>query len=61
MAPSWRCTVLRTADYRGVVQARMNLTGACWSLAGAEAILRPRAIRAKDDLDAYWRHHLDPD
>jgi len=33
------------------------LTGARWSLAGAEAILRLRALRASGDWDAYWPHH----
>ena len=33
----------------------MNLTGARWSLTGAEAVLRLRALRARDDFDAYWQ------
>jgi hypothetical protein len=32
----------------------MNLAGARWSLAGAEAVLRLRALRASDDFNAYW-------
>jgi hypothetical protein len=32
----------------------MKLTGARWSLIGAEAVLRLRALRASDDFDAYW-------
>jgi hypothetical protein len=32
----------------------MNLTGARWSLTGAEAVLRLRALRCSDDFDAYW-------
>jgi integrase len=36
---------------------RMNITGARWSLAGAEAVLRLRALRASDDFDAYWEFH----
>ena len=35
----------------------MNLTGARWSLTGAEAVLRLRALRASDDFDAYWKFH----
>ena len=37
----------------------MDLTGARWSLAGAEAVLKLRAIKANGDFDAYWRYHLD--
>jgi hypothetical protein len=35
----------------------MEITGARWSLEGAEAILRLRSLRASGDLDDYWRHH----
>jgi len=42
---------------RHLVQDRMNLTGARWSLAGAEAVLRLRALRSSDDFDAYWEFH----
>ena len=36
----------------------MDITGARWGLAGAEAILKLRAIKANDDFDDYWRYHL---
>ena len=36
----------------------MERTGACWSLTGAEAVLRLRALRASGDFDEYWRFHL---
>lgn len=42
---------------RYLVRDRMEITGARWSLAGAEAILRLRSLRASGDWDAYWRHH----
>jgi hypothetical protein len=42
---------------RHLVKDRMDLTGARWSLAGAEAVLRLRALRSSGDLDAYWRFH----
>jgi hypothetical protein len=42
---------------RHLVEDRMNLTGARWSLAGAEAVLRLRALRSSDDFDAYWEFH----
>jgi hypothetical protein len=44
---------------RHIVKDRMDITGARWGLAGAEAILKLRAIKANDDFDAYWRYHLD--
>ena len=37
----------------------MEITGARWALAGAEAILKLRALVSNGDLDAYWRYHLD--
>jgi hypothetical protein len=43
---------------RYLVQDRMGRTGARWSLTGAEAILRLRALRASGDFDAYWQFHL---
>ena len=43
---------------RYLVKDRMEKTGARWSLAGAEAVLRLRALRASGDFDAYWAFHL---
>jgi len=40
-----------------LVEDRMNLTGARWSLKGAEAVLRLRALRSSGDFDEYWRFH----
>lgn len=40
-----------------LVEARMNRSGARWSLTGAEAVLRLRALRASGDFDAYWKFH----
>ena len=42
---------------RHLVEDRMNLTGARWSLTGAEAVLRLRALRSSNDFDAYWEFH----
>jgi hypothetical protein len=42
---------------RHLVNDRMNVTGARWSLQGAEAVLRLRALRASDDFDDYWQFH----
>jgi hypothetical protein len=46
---------------RYLVKDRMDRTGARWSLTGAEAVLRLRAIRASGDFDAYWQFHLEHD
>src|SRR5215510_7219040 len=43
---------------RYLVQDRMGRTGARWSLDGAEAVLRLRALRASGDFDDYWLFHL---
>ena len=44
---------------RYLVADRMDITGARWSVHGAEAVLKLRAVRANDDFDAYWRYHLE--
>jgi len=36
----------------------MGITGARWSIEGAQAILWLRAFRASGDLDAYWNWHI---
>jgi len=43
---------------RHLVQDRMGITGARWSLPGAQAMLWMRAINASGDLDAYWNYHI---
>ena len=43
---------------RYLVADRMDITGARWSVNGAEAILKLRAIRANGDFDTYWQYHL---
>lgn len=42
---------------RHLVKDRMELTGACWRLVGAEAVLRLRALRSSGDFEDYWRFH----
>lgn len=42
---------------RHLVKDRMEVTGARWSLNGAEAILRLRAVRSSHDFDEYWTFH----
>jgi hypothetical protein len=44
---------------RYLVKDRMGRTGARWSLTGAEAVLRLRALRASGDFDDYWLFHLE--
>lgn len=43
---------------RHLVKDRMDITGARWSLPGAEAILKLRALTANADFDQYWDWHL---
>ena len=42
---------------RHLVKDRMEVTGARWSLNGAEAVLRLRALRSSHDFDQYWTFH----
>ena len=42
---------------RHLVKDRMEVTGARWSLSGAEAVLRLRALRSSHDFDEYWIFH----
>ena len=42
---------------RHLVKDRMEVTGARWSLTGAEAVLRLRALRSSHDFNEYWNFH----
>jgi hypothetical protein len=42
---------------RYLVKDRMDITGARWSLPGAEAVLCLRSLRASGDFQEYWRYH----
>jgi hypothetical protein len=44
---------------RHLVKDRMDITGARWSLDGAEAILKLRALTSSGDFDDYWPYHLE--
>jgi len=44
---------------RYLVKDRMDITGARWSLQGAEAVLGLRALHPSGDFDDYWNFHLD--
>ena len=43
---------------RYLVADRMDITGARWSVDGAEAVLKLRAVRSNGDFDDYWAFHL---
>ncbi len=42
---------------RHLINDRLGITGARWGLAGAEAILRLRALRSSGDFHEYWAFH----
>jgi hypothetical protein len=42
---------------RFLIKDRLDVTGARWSLPGAEAILLLRAVIDNGDFEAYWAHH----
>jgi hypothetical protein len=42
---------------RHLVKDRMDVTGARWSLTGAEAVLRLRALKSSHDFEEYWTFH----
>ena len=43
---------------RHLLQDRLDITGARWSLRGAEAVLKLRALRSCGDFAEYWASHL---
>ena len=43
---------------RHLVKDRMDITGACWGLDGAETVLRLRTLTSSGDFDTYWTWHL---
>src|SRR5712691_784618 len=43
---------------RWLIKDRMEVTGARWSLDGAEAVLRLRALDGNGDFDEYFDFHL---
>ncbi|MEH1129354.1 ISKra4 family transposase [Micromonospora sp. CPCC 206061] len=44
---------------RYLVKDRLDITGARWSLTGAEAVLLLSAVIANGDFDQYWQFHID--
>ncbi len=42
---------------RHLINDRLDITGARWSLDGAESILKLRSLKSSGDFDAYWTFH----
>jgi hypothetical protein len=42
---------------RHLIKDRMDVTGARWSVAGAEAILKVRSLRSSGDFEDYLHYH----
>jgi len=42
---------------RYLIKDRLHVTGARWSLTGAEAVLLLRAVIDNGDFNAYWEYH----
>lgn len=42
---------------RHLIKDRMDITGAKWSVAGAEGVLKLRALKSSGDLDDYLKYH----
>jgi hypothetical protein len=43
---------------RTLIKDRMDITGARWTVRGAEAVLKIRSLTASNDFHAYWTYHL---
>jgi hypothetical protein len=43
---------------RHLIKDRMDITGARWSLQGAETVLRLRSLYISSDWHEYWRFHI---
>jgi hypothetical protein len=46
---------------RSIVKDRLDITGARWSLEGAEAVLLLRTVIANGDFEEYWAFHVKRD
>ena len=42
---------------RHLIKDRMDITGARWSLSGAEAIMKLRSLKSSGDFENYWQFH----
>ncbi len=43
---------------RHLIKDRLDITGARWGLAGAEAVLKLRSLQSSEDFDEYWSYHV---
>jgi hypothetical protein len=43
---------------RSLVKDRMDISGAKWTRAGAEAVLKLRAVKKNDRWDEYWHYYI---
>ncbi|GAA1992999.1 hypothetical protein GCM10009838_66180 [Catenulispora subtropica] len=43
---------------RHLIADRLDIAGACWSLTGAEAVLKLRALISNGDFEGCWRYHV---
>ncbi|MEU5185435.1 ISKra4 family transposase [Streptomyces longwoodensis] len=43
---------------RHLIADRLDVTGSRWGLAGAEAVLKLRAVTANGHLETYWKYHV---
>jgi hypothetical protein len=43
---------------RHLIKDRMDITGARWSLSGAESVLKLKSLVSSGDFDDYWNFHL---
>ena len=59
LASGWPiATGIIEAACRYLIKDRLDITGARWGLAGAEAILKLRATSSNGDFEDYWAWHL---
>jgi len=42
---------------RHLINDRLDITGARWSLEGAESILKLRSLKSSGDFESYWKFH----
>ena len=43
---------------KNLIKDRMERSGMRWTVPGAEAVLKMRAVERSGDFDAYWEYHL---
>jgi hypothetical protein len=59
MAAGWPiATGVIEGACRHLIKDRLDITGARWSVPGAEAVLHLRSLRSSGDFEQYWEFHL---